>query len=249
MTFHDWWTNENNPTLPRSEYLFGTRHIIIILVAVLLAITLSVIFYKKSERAKWILLRIIASILLFFEILSRVVNLIIANSYTVESVCKIILPMHICSVAVWVLIIAVFSKNKLLLNFASIVGLIATISFLTFPAAGINRTYISFTCLYSIVSHMLGFVASILLLTLKLTSYEFKDFWKTFLCFVLMFAWGVLLDFVIFPGSDYMYLRNDPLELNLGFPYQILYAVLLTIYILLVYWLSAIIKKFKSKRV
>ena len=116
MTFKDWWTNENNPSLPQSEYLYGTRHIVTLVLTVLLCVVLTIIFIKKSPKAKQILFYVLGGIFLFFEITSRVVNLIIAETYTLESVMKIILPMHICSVMVWVLIVAIFTKNKVLTN-------------------------------------------------------------------------------------------------------------------------------------
>lgn len=246
MSFIDWWTNENNPSLPKSEYLFGTRHIIMLTIAVLSAITLSLIFYKKSQKTKNILLTILISVLIFFEIVSRIVNLAIATSFTFESVFKIIMPMHICSVAVWVIIIGFLFKQKTLINFATIIGILATTGFLLYPAVGINKMYISFTCLYSITSHVTGFVVCILLITLGYVKFEFKDIWKTFVCFALMFLWGVLLDFVILPGSDYMYLRNDPLELNLSFPYHILYAAILSLYITIFYLISYLKQKIQK---
>lgn len=248
MSFKDWWTNENNPSLPKSEYMWGTRHIIMLCVAVLGAIILSILFYKKSEKAKRILMKIFASVLLFFEIATRIVNLIIAESYSFGSVFKIIMPLHICSVAVWVLIIGIFFKNKFLLNFACIVGLLATFAFLLFPAVGINKTYISFTCLYSITSHTTGFIVAILLMTLKFVKFEFKDMWKVLICFALMFGWGALVDFVIIPGEDYMYLRNDPLELNLSFPYHLLYLAIILVYISLFYLGYFLIKKIRAKK-
>lgn len=248
MTFHDWWTNENNPPLSQSEYLFGARHIVMLCVAILAAVILSVVFHKKSQRAKNILLTILVSILLFFEITSRVVNLIIETDYSWQNILIILLPMHICSIAVVSLIIGYFSKNKLLINFATIAGLLATVAFLLYPAVGINRTYISFTCLYSITSHVTGFVVACLLINLGYAKFNFKDIWQNYLCFAIMFGYGVLLDFAILPGSDYMYLKNDPLELNLGFPYHILYGAILIVYILMFYLVPFVYGKIKQKR-
>ena len=113
MSFKDWWTNENNPSLPKSEYMFGTRHIIMICIAVLSAIILSIIFHNKSQKTKNIVMGILVSVLLFFEIVSRIVNLIIAK----DSVFVILTPMHICSVAVCVAIISYFFKIKTLINY------------------------------------------------------------------------------------------------------------------------------------
>lgn len=248
MNFHDWWTNENNPSIPQKEYLFGARHIIMLCVAVLAMILLSVILHKKSEKTKKIVLTVLVSVLLFFEIVSRVVNLIIETDYSWQNILKIILPMHICSVAVIAIIVGFFSKNKTLINFSAIVGLIATVAFLLYPAVGINRTYISFTCLYSITSHVTGFVVCCLLINLGFAHFEFKDVWKTLLCFAIMFGYGALLDFVILPGENYMYLSSDPLELNINFPYQILYTLIFVVYILMFYVISLIIKKIKNKR-
>ncbi len=247
MSFKDFWTNENNPSLSKSEYLYNTRHIIVLGLTVLACVILTWIFYKRSDRTKQILFYVLASILLFFEIASRVVNLIIAESYTFASVMEILLPMHMCSVMVWVFIIAIFSKNQFLLNFGAIGGLLATLIFLLYPAVGLNRVYMSFTCIYSTFSHMLGFITVILLMTLKRVRFEFKKIWQPFLCFAIMFAWGALLNWVIFPGSDYMYLRNDPLELGLPFPYHILYAAIIAVYITLFYVANWLIRKVKSR--
>lgn len=249
MTFHDFWTNENNPALPKEEYLYGARHIIVLVLTVLLCIILTLIFYKKSDKVKRNLFYCLGAILLFFEILSRVVNLIIEPNLNLENVVKILLPMHICSVMVWVFIFAIYSKNKMLLNFGVIGGLLATVAFLLYPAVGLNRVYMSFTCIYSTFSHMLGFVTCVLMLTLGLAEFEFKKMWQTYLCFVVMFAWGALLNFVIFPGSDYMYMVNDPLELNLNFPYQILYALLLVVYIFIFYLIYYFKQKLNNRRI
>lgn len=235
MTFTDFWTNENNPKLDKSVYLYGTRHLITLALVVILSISLSLIFRKKSEKTKNILFYTFGGIFIFFEVTSRVVNLIIADSYSLESVAKILLPMHICSVMVWVFIFAIFTKKQFLINYSVIGGILATTAFLTYPAVGLNRVYMSFTCIYSTVSHMLGFVCCILLLTLGRAQFHFREIWQTFACFVVMFIWGAILNFFIFPGSDYMYMVNDPLELNLKFPYQILYVALIILYTLAYY--------------
>ena len=217
-------------------------------VAILAVIVLSIIFFRKSQKAKNILLTVLVSVLLFFEIASRVVNLAICTDFSWQNIMKIILPMHICSVAVVCLIIGYFAKSKFLINFATIAGLLATVGFLLYPAVGINKTYISFTCLYSITSHVTGFVVSCLLINLGFAKFKFKDIWKTYLCFAVMFGWGALLDFVILPGQDYMYLRNDPLELNLSFPYHILYGIILLVYIFMFYFTTFVVDKIKQKR-
>lgn len=249
MTFKDFWTNNNNPSLPMSEYLYGTRHIFVLILTLAIILLLSFIFYRRSEKCKNILFNVMGYTLLTFEILSRVVNIIIEDNLNLESFAKIILPMHICSVMVWIFIISIFTKNKTLLNFASIGGILATLAFLLYPAVGLNRVYMSFTCIYSTVSHMIGFICAILMIVLKRVDFDIKHMWKTYVCFVIMFLWGALLNFVIFPGSDYMYMVNDPLGLNMKFPYQITYSILIAIYICLFYLITFIKNKIKNRKV
>lgn len=248
MSFSDFWTNKNNPSLDKSVYLYGTRHIIVLILTLIACIALTLIFYNKSERAKKILFRVNASILLFFEVSTRIVNIIIEENITFMRFLEIMLPMHICSVMVWVFIAAIFSRKQFLINYSVIGGFLATIAFLLYPAVGLNKTYITFTCIYSIFSHMLGFITVILLMTLKQARFEFKKIWQPFVCFAIMFAWGAICNFLIFPGSDYMYMINDPLELDLNFPYQILYAGIIVVYTCIFYVVNTIIRAVKNKK-
>ena len=246
MTLHDWFTNENNPAL--ENYLYGTRHIIMLVITAILCVGLSLLFYKKSKKTQNIVLYVLAGILLFFEITSRIINLVIEPNLNFMGFLKIMLPMHICSVMVWVFIIGIFTKKEILYTYSVIGGILATIAFLLYPAVGINRTFMSFTCIYSTVSHMTGFVCCILLIVFKKPNFDFRKIWQPFVCFAIMFAWGAICNFVIFPGSDYMYMVNDPLGLNLNFPYQILYIFLISIYTTLFYLIPFIIKKIKSRK-
>ena len=247
MSFKDFWTNENNPTLLQSEYLYGTKHIIVLCIVAFLSVALSLIFKNKSKRAKDILMYVLGSILLFFEITSRLVNLIIETNYTLENVAKILLPLHICSVMVWIFIFAIFTRKQWLINYSVIGGILATIAFLLYPAVGLNKVYLSFTCLYSIISHMTGFICCILLMTLGYTKFECRKIWQVLLCFSVMFIWGALLNFVIFPGSDYMYMVNDPLNLPLAYPYQILYVMVIFIYTCSFYFITYLKNRKKVK--
>ena len=85
MNFHDWITNENNPSLPKSQYLYGTRHIIVLMIVVLACVVLSLLFRKRAEKTKRKLFLTFAWIFLFFEIVSRVVNLAITNDFSIEN--------------------------------------------------------------------------------------------------------------------------------------------------------------------
>ena len=59
MSFKDFWTNDNNPSLPMSEYLYNARHIFVLILTVVLCVALTLIFRKKSNRVKHILLYVL----------------------------------------------------------------------------------------------------------------------------------------------------------------------------------------------
>ena len=126
MNIIDFFTDKNNPKL--ENYLYGTRHIIMLVCVAIATLLLALLFYKKSEKAKKVLFRVLVGILIFFEISSRIVNFAILETWTVTEVAKILLPMHICSVMVWMLIISAFVKNKTFNNFVVTGGILATIA-------------------------------------------------------------------------------------------------------------------------
>jgi len=76
------------------------------------------------------------------------------------------------------------------------------------------------------------------------------------MCFitVILFAlitgqggpYGALMNFVVFPGSDYMYMVNDPLELNIGIPYQLILLTILVVYTF-IFYVPSLIKLIVSK--
>lgn len=247
MSWKDFWYNTNNPKL--KNYLYGPRHVLFILLAVGLAIFLWYIYKNKQEKDKRVLFKVIGFIFLGFETLSRIVNLIATNDYSIGNITKIILPMHICAIMVWVLIFGVLFNNRTLKQFAGIGGFLSTLAFLLYPAVGINRVYMTFTQLYSTFTHILGFITSILLITIdRDVEYKYPEIWKVILCFVIMFGYGVLLDFVIFPGSDYMYLVNNPLEIDMWIDYRIIFSIILGIYINIFYVVELIKNKKKNNK-
>ena len=62
--------------------------------------------------------------------------------------------MYICSIVVWFLIIGIYTNKNIILEFATICGLIATAAFLLYPAVGLNRQYMTFTQLYSTIAYL-----------------------------------------------------------------------------------------------
>ena len=248
MTFKEFWTNENNPTLEAGSSVITNRQLVVWLIVIVASVLLTINFSQKPQKARQVLLYVFAGTLLFFEVASRVVNFIVTPNLSFGDIIKILLPLEICSVVVWVVIVAIFVKKQFMYNFAAIVGLFAMGAFLLFPAVGINRAFMSFTCIYSTVSHMIGFVCAVLLLNFKMCKFEMKQIWHVYLCFAIMFVWGALFDFLIFPGSNYMYLVEDPLKLKMQFPYHIIYGLFIAAYVFVFYLMTYIKKKSALKK-
>ena len=247
MTFKDFWTNDNNPILEAGSSVLTTRQLVVWVVVIVAAVMLSINFAQKTPKAKQVLLHVLAGALILFEIASRIVNLCVTPNLTFGAVIKILLPLEICSVVVWAIIVAIITKKQFLYEFAAVAGLFAMGAFLLFPAVGINRVFMSFTCIYSTVSHIIGFVCSVLMLTFGLCKFDFDKIWHVYVCFALMFIWGALFDFVVFPGSNYMYLIEPPLVSKSVIPYHISYGIFIAVYIAIFYVVMHIKKKAQDK--
>lgn len=247
MTFIDWLSGDNNPNLPRSEFLYGTRHLAVIVIVLTIAITLSLIFFNKSQKAKRILFLICGYIFLFFEITQRVLKLIFTDDYSFQNIMKIILPLFFCSIMVCFIIVAIFSNKQDLLNFGAIGGFLVTLAYLILPAVGLNKTYLSFDALYSIISHSLGFIVSICLVTTRYAKFNFKDIWKSYLTAAIMIIYGVIMSLYAFPGDDYVFIINNPLEFEWIVPYQIIYIIFIAIYITIFYLTEFIINRIRCR--
>src|SRR5690554_3954763 len=99
MSFKQWLFSEGVKKLSRNEYLYHTEHCIGIILAVGFVVLFSILF-KKNIKGQNIVLTIIALILLFFEITSRIIDFIELDEYTFVKLYDCFIPCHFCSVMV-----------------------------------------------------------------------------------------------------------------------------------------------------
>lgn len=243
MSLKEWLFSEGIEKLSREEYLYNTKHIIGIVLAISFVFLFGLLF-KNNKKGQNIVLTSIACILLFFEITSRIIDFIELNEYTFAKLYDCFMPCHFCSVMVVLLIITHFFKIKKLYSIISIGGILATSTFLLYPSVGFNTNIIGFSQLYSIASHILGFIYAILLLIYGKAILDLKNLKRILIFFVLIICYALLLEFVINPGSNYYYFFED--EIGLDVPlilYQLLIIGILVIYVSLVFLINYIIKK------
>jgi hypothetical protein len=241
---------ENNK-LPKSEYLYGPRHLCVIAFAILATLALYFIFRRKSDKAKNILYTVIACVFLTFEILSRIQKLVFTADHSVTNVFRILLPLYFCSITVWLLIISVLIKDKALINAASICGVLATTAYLVYPAVGLSARYITFDAFYSISSHTLGFITSYSMILLGYSRYKIRDIWKTYVVFAVIILYGVLMSLFAFPNNDFVMALTNPLGFDTVVPYPLVYAVFIILWVFIFYcpdFVKTLVAKQKERK-
>lgn len=248
MKFIDWlYSTYPNPKI---EGQFGLLHILTMIAIVAVVVVATILLKNKSEKAKRIFMFVLASILLFFEISRRVINLCKATEFTFNSVMHTLLPRPGCAISCWLVILAVFINKKFFYNFASIISIICAVIFFAYPGVGFNNELILFENLYSIVSHSVFFAGAILFITLKFTDFKYKEAWKELICLLVMIVYVVLEVVVLKIESDPFYcLPGSDIQEIVGFGYGLfltIYCAFVAIYVNLYYLIGdrkAIFKK------
>ena len=233
MSFSDWiYSSYPNPGINGQ---WGLLHIIVLVLCIALIVAFALIFRKRSLRTRRIVIWVLVGLILFFEIARRVINLIKLNGGgNFGDYLYCLLPRPWCAIACWSLIIATIFNKKFLYNFASMTALLCALIFFAYPGVGFNNQYILFENLYSIATHSLLLVASITLITLKFTKFEYKTIWKEGICLAVILAYVFLEIYGLKIESDPMYFMpgNDVMEiLGVNYPvYLVIYIVYIIIY-------------------
>ena len=249
MTFKQWIFSSYSPN-PHIDGQYGLLHILT-LVFIALFITVSTLLLRnKSEKAKRIVLIIIASIILFFEVLRRIINLIKTEEFVLLNLVKTLVPRPGCAISCWLVMLAVLLNKKFMYNFASIIGVLCGVIFFIYPGAGYNNRYILFENVYSIVTHMLFTTASICFITYKFTDFRYKNIWKELICFAVLAVY-VLLEIVFKVELDpFYFMPNNDVQDIVGLSYPLfitLYSIFIVIYLNLYYLIQDRKTIFKKK--
>lgn len=230
-------------TVKRTDYLYDTPHLITLALVAIATVVMVLIFKNKSAKTKRIVLWVLFGVFLTFEVLARVIGLIKGGD-----IVKTLVPMHFCSIMVWFIIVSVIVNKKGMYSISALGGLLATSAYLIHPAVGLNVEVINFSAFYSIFSHSLGFVTSVWLLACGFTSYKLKDIWMSIAFAVAVIGYSAILNFVVYPGENYMYYVKNPLPFEIGAWFQVLYVLVLLVYISTFYVTYYFVEKSKAKK-
>lgn len=227
MTFKEWlFSSYPNPS---TNGQWGLLHIITLLLCIAIIVTVTLLCRNRSEKTRRAVLWVLAGLILFFELSRRIINFSKNTDWSADSVLYLLLPRPWCAISCWALMISVLVNKSFFYNFASPTALLCALIFFAYPGAGFNNQYILYENLYSIATHSLIFVMSILLITLKFTKFEYKTIWKEAICLAVVILYTFLEIYVLKIEADPMYFMpgNDVQEiLGLG------YGAFLPIYIL-----------------
>lgn len=247
MTLIDWILGNGIQRLQPHEFLYKTNHIITLILVALTAITLSIAF-RKNKKMQKITLHVAVGTMLFFEIASRIITIIKLNSYTFENLYKALMPCHFCSIVVVTLLVAFYTKYQPLLNASVVAGFLATIVFLLYPSVGFNTNIITFSQTYSIVSHSLGFILSVLLVVYKKVDFSINKIHHTIIYFAGAILYMLFLNIILFKGSNYGYFVENELGLDVSIHVYRLVLLLIISFEIACCYLPPLIKKTIKKK-
>lgn len=217
---------------------FGTLHLIWIAIGVLIIAFCSVWYRKLSKQGRDRWKKAVAMLIVADEVF-KVIMLLIGNRYNASY-----LPLHLCSINIFVIAIHAWRPSQLLGGFLYTVCIPGAIAALLFPS-WISLPLANFMHLHSFTVHILLALYPIVLFTAGELRPSVKQLHKYLLLLVIMAIpiWGInlLLD------TNFMFLmyaeEGNPLLLFeqlwgshlLGFPVLIA-GILAVMYIPLIIW-------------
>ena len=257
MTFRNWIFSE----YPENDRLAGQwqfPHIFTLCLCIGIILFIAFFFQKKDRRTRENVLRILAAVILFFELARRIINLIKGNATDLDSTLYLLLPRPWCAISCWLLIITAVCNKKTWWNFSAINALLCAVIFFAYPSAGFGNKHLLFENIYSISTHALLLITSVSILTLKVGDFRYKretfkdGFMKELIMLAIVFIYGTV-EILIGLSTDPLYFMpiegNEVKEiLGLGsVAYVIVYTVFMCVWVNAFYVIPILWKKYIKK--
>jgi len=227
---------------PAFEFL-GSAHIGALLVIVLL--NLFLLRYKNMDEKTRNTVRWTMALLLWGnEIAWHVWNYAIGK-WTLETM----LPLHLCSVLVWVGALMLVTKNYHIYEFMYLMGIGGAIQAIATPDLGIYG-FPHFRFFQTFLSHGLIVTAAIYMTTVEGFRPTLKSIWRVF---VWMNIYMVIVFFINTAiGSNYLFINHKPetaslLDVLPEWPIYILYVEVIGMVTVLLLYLPFAVKDWRAK--
>jgi hypothetical integral membrane protein (TIGR02206 family) len=223
--------------------LFGTWHLVALLMIALLNVGM-LRFRKSSEKTRSAVRWTMAIILWADEVSWHVWNLYWGH-WTIQTM----LPLHVCSILIWLAGFMLIFKIKPIYEFVYFMGIGGGLQALLTPDAGIYG-FPHYRIFQTIISHGLLISSGIYMTTVEGFRPSWKSFWRVVIGLniyaVVIFPINLLL------GTNYLYINGKPATASLldalpPWPYYLIHMELIGIVIFLLLFLPFIIKDWRAK--
>lgn len=237
----------------KAPYLFNLEHILFIIIASIVIILIAVLLRKiKHEKLK--------VIFIVFWIIQTSLEVIKIIWYTVAHkhfFAEYIIPIHICSMYMYVMPFVIWGKGKVktaALSFMATFGLLGGLVNFFIPSVLSDFPILSFGGFHSMFFHFIMVLTAVLMWTTGFYKPKIKDAFYSFLTLLIFSVPVIILDKVT--GFDYMFYNGGfgtPLTILSSLMHPTLWTfVLLILYFIgnsLVFYLPLfIINKARNKK-
>ena len=200
---HDWLNRGGY------NYLFKFDHIIYLIIAVLVAVGLCFLLYKKDKNTvkKTLIIIWICAVALTVVYYGEQYIHCLIDPDKYPFVLETMLPLHSCLMFMYLFPVAMFTKNQIIRTAANsfIVVINMTIGFVTMfvgcPLLGYST--LSFTGLQSLLLHTVIFIVPLIMLVTGLYELKIKDLYYGLGLFAILALAAWIFDAIT--GCDYFY--------------------------------------------
>jgi hypothetical integral membrane protein (TIGR02206 family) len=224
--------------------LFGTWHLVALLVIALLNVGV-LGFRNTSEKTRTAVRWTMAIVLWADEASWHIWNLYWGH-WTVRTM----LPLHICSILIWLAGFMLIFKIYRIYDFVYFIGIGGALQALLTPDAGIYG-FPHYRIFQTMISHGLLITSGIYMTTVEGFRPTWKSFWRVVIGLniyaIIIFPINMLL------GTDFLYINGKPstpslLDLLSPWPYYLIAMELIGIIVFLILYLPFIIKDWRAKQ-
>ena len=224
--------------------LFDIWHIIALLFILLLNIAM--LGFRKSSETTHNAVRWTMAIILWIDELSWHIWNLYWGHWTIQTM----LPLHICSILIWLAGFMLIYKNFRIYEFAYFIGIGGALQALLTPDAGIYG-FPHYRIFQTMISHGLLITSAIFMTTVEGFRPTWKSFWRVIIGVNIYAA-------IIFPinrilGTNYLYINGKPATASLldalpAWPYYIIYMEIIGLVVFFLLYLPFIFIDLRKKR-
>lgn len=227
--------------------LFSLPHIFSLIFTGVAIIFLSSLYREKEEKGRLMIRRVLALLLLLDEIVKDA-NAIVTGQWNWN-----LLPLHLCSVNIFIILLDAFHESEATKNYLYAVCIPASVSALIFPSWMTVLPYFSLMSIHSWSVHIMLLIYPVLLLSGGFVPSLRVFFQKRV---IIPFAFFLVFDYFFNYAfnTDFFFLRNGGEENPLSFfesimpdyLYLALVVFLLVSMVLAMYGLNALVGKMRK---